>query len=63
MKWRSTVEEYCMLFLDDYGNVVRQWRVESDRSENNCDGAWFEGCYKEAFNGGMGGSVEENWAS
>ncbi|KAE8158671.1 hypothetical protein BDV40DRAFT_291589 [Aspergillus tamarii] len=47
------------VFLDDYGNVVRQWRVENDGSENNYDGAWFEGCYKEAFDAGIGGSMEE----
>ncbi|PKY02780.1 hypothetical protein P168DRAFT_191200 [Aspergillus campestris IBT 28561] len=47
------------VFLDDYGNVVRQWRVENDGSESNYDGAWFEGCYKEAFACGMGGSLEE----
>lgn len=47
------------MFLDDHGNVVRQWRVENDGSESNYDGAWFEGCYKETFYCGMGGSVEE----
>lgn len=47
------------VFLDDYGNVVRQWRVKSDGSEDNYDGAWFERCYKADFDGGMGGSMEE----
>ncbi|PLN75227.1 hypothetical protein BDW42DRAFT_181090 [Aspergillus taichungensis] len=47
------------VFLDDYGNVVRQWRVDNDGSESNYDGAWFEGCYKEAFCGGMGGGLDE----
>ncbi|KAJ5550594.1 hypothetical protein N7535_001463 [Penicillium sp. DV-2018c] len=37
------------VFLDDCGNVVRQWRVHNDGSEDNYDGAWFERLWKEAF--------------
>ncbi|KOS38546.1 hypothetical protein ACN38_g10642 [Penicillium nordicum] len=37
------------VFLDDRGNVVRQWRVQDDGSENNYDGAWFERVWKGDF--------------
>ncbi|OQE20991.1 hypothetical protein PENFLA_c015G03253 [Penicillium flavigenum] len=37
------------LFLDDCGNVVRQWRTENDGGDDNYDGAWKSGMLKEAF--------------
>ncbi|KAJ6029929.1 uncharacterized protein N7446_001008 [Penicillium canescens] len=37
------------VFLDDCRNVVRQWRVEDDGSEDNYDGAWHERLWKEAI--------------
>lgn len=37
------------VFLDDFGNVVRHWRVQNDGSESNYDGYWFENCWKEDF--------------
>jgi hypothetical protein len=44
------------VFLDDFGNVVRQWRVEDDGSEDNCDGAWHERLWKEAIGDDCGES-------
>ncbi|KAJ5089842.1 hypothetical protein N7532_008526 [Penicillium argentinense] len=37
------------VFLDDCGNVVRQWRVHNDGSEDNYDGTWFERVWKDDF--------------
>lgn len=37
------------VFLDDCGNVVRQWRVQNDGSEDNYDGACFERLWKDNF--------------
>ncbi|KAJ5674681.1 uncharacterized protein N7477_004615 [Penicillium maclennaniae] len=37
------------VFLDDCGNVVRQWRVHNDGSEDHFDGAWFERTWKGDF--------------
>jgi hypothetical protein len=42
------------VFWDDCGNVVRQWRVEDDGVEDNFDGAWVEGAWKENFINGIG---------
>ncbi|OQE41439.1 hypothetical protein PENCOP_c005G02249 [Penicillium coprophilum] len=42
------------VFWDDFGNVVRQWRVENDGVEDNFDGAWVEGAWKENFINGIG---------
>ena len=42
------------VFLDDRGNVVRQWRVQDDGSESNYDGAWFERVWKGDFEGERG---------
>lgn len=42
------------VFWDDCGNVVRQWRVEDDGVEDNFDGAWAEGAWKENFINGIG---------
>ncbi|CAP93003.1 hypothetical protein E8E15_003093 [Penicillium rubens] len=42
------------VFWDDCGNVVRQWRVEDDGAEDNFDGAWAEGAWKENFINGIG---------
>ncbi|KAJ5686606.1 hypothetical protein N7536_009225 [Penicillium majusculum] len=42
------------VFLDDRGNVVRQWRVQDDGSESNYDGAWFEHVWKGDFEGERG---------
>lgn len=51
------------VFLDDCGNVVRQWRVKNDGSEDNYDGAWHEDLWKEAFAsdwGEVGPAYHEN---
>ncbi|KAJ5120527.1 uncharacterized protein N7515_009915 [Penicillium bovifimosum] len=42
------------VFLDDRGNVVRQWRVQNDGSEDNYDGAWFERLWKDNFSYAFG---------
>ena len=42
------------VFLDDCGNVVRQYRVQHDGSEDKYDGSWFERLWKEAFESGIG---------
>jgi hypothetical protein len=42
------------VFLDDRGNVVRQWRVQDDGSESDYDGAWFERVWKGDFEGERG---------
>ncbi|KAJ5224937.1 hypothetical protein N7468_006162 [Penicillium chermesinum] len=42
------------VFLDDRGNVVRQWRVQDDGSESNYDGTSFAGVWKVAFEGEKG---------
>lgn len=41
------------VFLDDRGNVVRQWRVE-DGEDEMYDGSWFESVWKGDFEGGRG---------
>ncbi|KAJ5257150.1 hypothetical protein N7478_013254 [Penicillium angulare] len=49
------------VFLDDCGNVVRQWRVE-DGTENMYDGAWFEHLWRldfEAEKGELGPAYRE----
>lgn len=42
------------VFLDDRGNVVRQWRVEDDGSDDMYDGSWFERVWKGDFEGQRG---------
>ncbi|KAJ5472248.1 hypothetical protein N7530_006249 [Penicillium desertorum] len=42
------------VFLDDCGNMVRQWRTENDGGDDNYDGAWKSGILKEAFSYGRG---------
>lgn len=37
------------VFLDEFGNVVRHWRVQNDGSESNYDGYWFERVWRQDF--------------
>lgn len=42
------------IFLDDCGNVVRQWRTDELGADDNYDGAWKTGMLKEEFMCGRG---------
>ncbi|KAF3384321.1 hypothetical protein F1880_001855, partial [Penicillium rolfsii] len=43
-----------LVFFDDCGNIVRQWRVEDDGGEADFDGCWAESIWKELLISGMG---------
>jgi hypothetical protein len=42
------------VFLDDCGNIVRQWRVEEGGGDDCFDGCWADGNWKEFFIDGTG---------
>jgi hypothetical protein len=42
------------VFLDDTGNVVRQWRTDDEGGDDDFDGMWKEGNWKEDFMSGKG---------
>ncbi|CBF69368.1 predicted protein [Aspergillus nidulans FGSC A4] len=42
------------IFLDDCGNVVRQWRTDNEGGDYDFDGTWKEGVWREDFYAGRG---------
>lgn len=37
------------IFLDDCGNVARQWRTDDEGEDFHVDGTWNDGVWKEDF--------------
>lgn len=42
------------MFLDDCGNVVRQWWTDDEVEDFDVDGTWNEGVWEEDFCTGRG---------
>ncbi|KAL4949058.1 hypothetical protein BDW69DRAFT_203106 [Aspergillus filifer] len=54
---RETLDGKGLLhvFLDDMGNVVRQWRMDTEYDmDDNFDGSWKDGLWEGDFEGGRG---------